>query len=132
MISPMNIGMLKPGRSHYNIVPLVFGAGAGLACAFLLVPRYGLIAAAVARIICILTSLGLIIFFSQSFHPVRFPYARMAILLCVSALLSAIMSSQLLAGWTIVLKLGVFTVSILSILMVFLLGDAKLQIDPQY
>ncbi len=87
MAHPLNIGLLKPGRSHLTIVPVMVAGVAGFAASRIVVPWGGLAAAAAVKAATLIVAMAVTLWLSQKHHPVRFHPGRLA-LLAASAVVS--------------------------------------------
>lgn len=82
--TPLNVGGLTPGHTHWNAIGVLAGSVVNLVLCFLLIPPYGILGAAWATIIGYLAyafGLGII---SQRIRHVPFAYSKMAALFAMT------------------------------------------------
>jgi O-antigen/teichoic acid export membrane protein len=95
MAYPLNVGTLREGKTHWNILGALAAAVVNVALCFLLIPRLGILGAAWAALfsqICYTVFLTMI---SQRLHAVPLPYTSMLALVIVAALLVIAVSRYL-------------------------------------
>lgn len=76
MITPMNIGTLNEGKTHWSIWTIGFSAVVGLGLAFFLIPKFGYVGAAFASLCAQIASLWLVRIISQRIQPMIFNYFK--------------------------------------------------------
>lgn len=114
----VNIGLLKPGLTHLNLVAAAFGAAAALLAEFMLTPLYGVGGTAAGRALGLgVYTLGLWLL-SQRHHRVAWDYAAM---LGAGAVLVAICAAMMLVlpggGWFDPVRALAFGVAGLPVLL---------------
>lgn len=80
---PLNVGGLKPGKTHWVTIAIALASVAQIGLLIVLIPMLGLTGAALATTVSAALSLGFQNFMSQRIHPVPFRYGYM--LLTVAA-----------------------------------------------
>ncbi|QSB01066.1 lipopolysaccharide biosynthesis protein [Methylomonas sp. EFPC1] len=81
MITPMNIGTLNEGKTHWSIWTIGLSAIVGLLSAFYLIPIYGYVGAGCSALLSQLLSLIFVRVVSQSIQPMVFRYFRSVVLI---------------------------------------------------
>lgn len=87
MAAPLNIGMLNPGRTHWNIYAVLIAAVIHISCCFLIIPWLGIYGAALATAISYFFYTFIMNLLSQRFYAVPFAYVKMLLLILISPLL---------------------------------------------
>ena len=85
----LNIGLLKPGKTHLNVYPVAVGLLVTLAAGPVLARAMGPDGAAIGRLLGTLVFLVVLARLSQRIHPVAFRHARMIGLAAATAIASA-------------------------------------------
>ncbi|RZI86202.1 MAG: hypothetical protein EOP38_02070 [Rubrivivax sp.] len=83
MVTPMNVGTLNVGKTHWSIFAVAASAVLGLVCAYYLIPRHGYVGAAGSALLAQLTYLVLIHLISQRIQPLLFSYRKPLMLVFV-------------------------------------------------
>jgi O-antigen/teichoic acid export membrane protein len=73
----LDIGLIINERTKYLMYNSVFAAASNLALNYLLIPRYGMMGAAVATLIAYLGNCLLNFFFSQRLYPIHYEWSRL-------------------------------------------------------
>lgn len=117
-----NIGMLISKRTSGNSVAALIGMGLNLAMGLLLIPKYGIIAAAAGTFVGELVFTSLLMYYSFRTASVRFAFVRAAIGVCVfitCAILMLTVTAQLSGAASIGLRLLLFIASSMILLALF-------------
>lgn len=88
MATPLNVGLLKSGNTHFNIVAVGVSALFSMLLCFLLIPLFGLIGAALATVAANIVNVVGLNLLSQHFHRVPFNYGKMTAFVIVFTLCS--------------------------------------------
>jgi O-antigen/teichoic acid export membrane protein len=92
MVTPMNVGTLNEGKTHWSIYAVGSSAILGLISAIFLIPALGYVGAALAALVAQGASLALTHLISQKIQPLAFNYKKPILLLCLFGLLLSGMS----------------------------------------
>lgn len=76
MEPPLNIGLLKEGKTHWSMVMVGVGAMAQICLCLYAVPKWGAVGAAFATAVSSVISTGLVHLMSQRIHPVDLKYSK--------------------------------------------------------
>lgn len=88
MTTPVNIGALSPGKTHWLIVSVGFSAMVGLAASIFLIPILGCVGAALATLCAQIINLVLIIFVSRKIQKITIYNNKIAIIGLLGVLLA--------------------------------------------
>lgn len=88
-----NIGLIITRRIALSSVAIAAGAVLNVGLNFLLIPRFGMMGAAIATLISYLAAFALLYMFAQRHYPVDYRPGRLALLVLFSALLMIISSA---------------------------------------
>ena len=80
MSYPLNVGLLKPGYTHLNLIASAAGLVSALVLSALLVPAFGATGGAGAKAIATLVFTTVLCGLSQRVHRVNFSFVRLALL----------------------------------------------------
>jgi O-antigen/teichoic acid export membrane protein len=83
MVTPMNVGTLNEGKTHWSIWGVAISAVLGLVGAYWLIPRHGYVGAAGAALLAQLAYLILIHLISQRIQPLNFEYRKPLVLVLI-------------------------------------------------
>lgn len=90
MSYPLNVGLLKPGFTHLNLIASAAGLTGALVLSVLLVPALGMIGGAGAKAAATLVFTAVLCGLSQRVHRVNFRFARLALLSAAAMALGVI------------------------------------------
>jgi O-antigen/teichoic acid export membrane protein len=122
MAHPLNIGLFKPGFSHYNMYPTAIASIVGLCLASAWVLTGGLVSVAGARAISTIFSATLICILSQRAHRCTLDFVRMACMVLLSALLLIFLTSEAASSLALWLKVGLFALTLAAASATILYG----------
>lgn len=89
MTTPVNIGTLTPGKTHWLIVSVGFSAIGGLTASIVLIPIFGYRGAALATLCAQIINLLLIFLVSQRIQKIKLDYICLSIVCMFGAMLAA-------------------------------------------
>jgi O-antigen/teichoic acid export membrane protein len=112
MAHPLNIGLFKPGYSHYNMYPVAIASAIGFCLARLWVGHGGIVSVAAAKTVASLLGVVMIHILSQRFHPVRLDWSRLAILFIVAGVMLAALASDVARPMSLLLKAPLFVLTV--------------------
>lgn len=86
----LNVGLLKPGRTHLNLVGIAVGLAITALFSLVLAEVYGALGVAVAKLLGTLAFTAILARLSQREHPVMFRYERMLLAVLATGVLIVI------------------------------------------
>lgn len=111
MAHPLNIGLFKPGMSHYNIYPVAIASIIGFVLARICVIQGGIASVAAVKAVAGLLAVLMIYFLSQRAHAIPIDFTRLASIVGIAGLLLTVLTSAFTSNLSVWLKIVLFSSS---------------------
>ncbi|HEX4227163.1 MAG TPA: hypothetical protein VHZ07_00735 [Bryobacteraceae bacterium] len=119
MAHPLNIGLFKPGLSHYNMYPVAIAGAIGFFLARAWVAQGGVISVAAVKALSGLLALSMIYLLSQRAHAIRVDLVKLASLVAISGGLLTLLTSGAPSSLNLWIKVASFLATIIGVSAVF-------------